>query len=285
MSKIMKVERLIEIKQLPVIEERLKEISSQVQSQVDEALSLVVTEETVKEVKKERTAIRKTFEELEEKRKTTKELVMAPYNEFEKVYKKYITDICIPADEKLKKKIDEVEQGLKDEKEAEVKEYFAEVIADKDIDFLNYDQLGIRVLLSSSLSKLKEQVDEFVGKVANDLIVIEAMDDAAEILVEYRQTLDLSKSVTSVQSRKARLAEEQKRRERLSQKKIEEVPLLEIEPEEKTAPFEPLFAKTSEAQATVFAPATTIIITAYSDAEIKEVVDLCELRGLSYKIS
>ena len=52
-----------------------------------------MTEDTVKEIKKLRADLNKRFKELEDERKAVKAKVMAPYEAFEEVYKKYVTDI------------------------------------------------------------------------------------------------------------------------------------------------------------------------------------------------
>lgn len=224
MANLTKIEpkELITIKQLPIIEERLKEINDSIQAQVDTALSLAVTEETVGQVKKERTAIRKTFADLEDKRKAVKEAVMEPYNEFEKVYKKYVTDVCQPADEKLKKKIDEVEDGIKKEKEDEVRAYFDEYCLSKDIDFLKFEDAGIRVNLSDSMKSLKDRSRDFVDKVADDLALIETQEHKAEILVEYKKSLNVSQAITTVKARHEAIETERKRREELEVERARE---------------------------------------------------------------
>lgn len=72
-------QELITVKQLPVIEERLQSISEEVQAQTAAALALAVTEDTVKQVKKERAELSKSFKALEEQRKAVKAAVMAPF--------------------------------------------------------------------------------------------------------------------------------------------------------------------------------------------------------------
>jgi hypothetical protein len=223
---------LIVVKQLPIIEQQLKSISEDIQVKVDEALSLSVTEDTVKAVKKQRTELTKMFNDLEDRRKAVKSAVMEPYNEFEAVYKQYVTDIFKPADTKLKAKIDEVQEGIKREKADEVESYFAEYCQSKNIDFLTFADTGIRVGLSDSMKSLKERSAEFVDKVADDLALIETQEHKAEILVEYKKTLNASQAITSVKARleaveaerirQEALAEERKRQEE-AKAKVQEV--------------------------------------------------------------
>ncbi len=99
---------LIVVRQLPIIEERLRSISEEIQSRTKEALSLACTDTTVKEIKRVRAEMTKTFTELETARKLVKKEVLAPYEEFEKRYRAYITNIYTPADAELKRRIGEV---------------------------------------------------------------------------------------------------------------------------------------------------------------------------------
>ena len=107
------INELIVIKQLPVIEEKLKGLSLEIDKDVEEALKLEVNEETVKDVKKIRSGLTKDFEELEEQRKLVKEKVLAPYMAFEDVYKTYVSDKYKDADLTLKTRVNEVEDKLK----------------------------------------------------------------------------------------------------------------------------------------------------------------------------
>ena len=93
---------LIIIKQLPQIEEHLKELSIEVEQKVENAKSLICTEENVKTIKEVRADLNKEFKEVEKQRKTVKEQVLAPYMQFEEVYKQYISDKYRSADNDLK---------------------------------------------------------------------------------------------------------------------------------------------------------------------------------------
>ena len=64
---------LIIVKQLPQIEEHLKDLSTEIEEKVENAKSLVCTEESVKIVKQVRADLNKEFKELETQRKTVKE--------------------------------------------------------------------------------------------------------------------------------------------------------------------------------------------------------------------
>jgi len=219
---------IIVVKQLPVIEQQLAQIKEQVAERVKAATSLVVTEDTVKAVKKARTELNAEFKAWEDKRKEVKTAVMTPYEKFEAVYKDCISDSYKAADKDLKQKIDEVEQELKSKKATEVKSYFEEYLASKDIDFVTYEQAGINVTLSASLKSLKEQAKTFIDRIVSDLALIETFTDLkAEILVEYKKSLNVSDAITGVKARAKAVQEEQARQEAEAEKRAAEAQRVE----------------------------------------------------------
>ena len=216
------MQELIIVKQLPQIEEHLKELSIEVDKKVESAKSLVCTDENVKEIKELRADLNKEFKEVEQQRKIVKEQILAPYMKFEDIYKTYISEKYKSADIELKSKIESVESELKTKKQQEVREYFEEYKNANDIDFVTYEQIGINVTLSASMKSLKEQAKQFIDKVVDDLKLIETQGHKAEILVEYKQTLNVSKAITTVTNRFKAIEEEKKRQEELKQRQMEE---------------------------------------------------------------
>ena len=211
------MDEIIIVKQLPIIEERLKEISEQSQQKVSAALAMTCTEDTVKSVKALRADLSKDFQELEKKRKDVKGKILAPYEQFEAVYRTYVTNIFKPADAQLKDKIDDVENGLKDQKKAEIAAFFDEYKASKGIDFIAFEDTGINVTLSASKKSLKEQARTFVDKVNDDLMMIDTQNNSAEILVEYKRTLNASQAITIVSNRHKAIEEECRRFEQIQE--------------------------------------------------------------------
>lgn len=213
---------LIIVKQLPIIEEKLKGLAEEIDKEVENARALVCTEDTVKTVKEVRADLNKKFKELETQRKAVKEQIMVPYNNFETIYKECVSDKFKNADTELKNKIDNVESELKAKKEQDVKEYFEEYKTANDIDFINYEQANINVTLTESMKSLKEQVKTFIDKIADDLKLIETQECKDEIFVEYKQTLNISRAIQDVANRHKLLEEEKKRQEDLKNKQLEQ---------------------------------------------------------------
>lgn len=204
---------LIEVKQLPIIEERLKTISAEAKAKVEAALALECTEKNYKGIKKVRADLNKDYKDLEDRRKAVKKAVMAPYYEFEDKYKQYVSDVYVPAERELKGKIDDVTFKLKDDLYREIKAFFNEYCELKGIDFLDFDQTGISVGLSSNMNKMKEESAQFIDKVEEELALIETQEHKEEVLIEYRECLNVPAAVLEVKRRHEAIEAERKRAE------------------------------------------------------------------------
>nr|DAO16243.1 MAG TPA: Protein of unknown function (DUF1351) [Caudoviricetes sp.] len=207
---------MIAVKQLPIIVEQLHEVKAEVTAKVEQAVSLVCTEDTVKDVKKVRSALNKELKDYEERRKAVKKAIMTPYEQFEAVYKDCVSDTYKKADTELKHKIDSVESELKTQKAAEVKAYFDEYLQSKGIDFVTFESAHINVTLSASMKSLKEQAKSFIDRICDDLNLIDTQEHKDEILYEYKQSLNASNAITTVANRykaieAAKAAEEERK--------------------------------------------------------------------------
>jgi DNA repair exonuclease SbcCD ATPase subunit len=200
------------VRQLPVIEETLAALSSQVQARVNEALALECTEDTVKAVKAVRAALNKEYSAMEDKRKAVKNAVMNPYDAFEKAYKQHIGDLYKDADYKLGSKIKGTEDGLKDIKRDELRRYYIEYCACAQIDFVSFERWNPNVTLSATSKALKKEAEQFINKIADDVAIInQRTDDCDEVMVEYRKSLELRGAIEAVTNRR-KAVEEQKQR-------------------------------------------------------------------------
>lgn len=202
---------LIIVEQIPVITEQLALVSAEIDRRIAAALALDCTEDSVKHIKAIRAALNKEKDTFEERRKQVKNAVMSPYETFESAYKEHVLDKYKGADAKLKTEIDKVESEIKRRKLEEVKSYFDEYCLSVNVDFVNFDALGLNVTLTASVKSLKDRVKEFISRVVCDLTLIETQDRKAEILVEYRRSLNVSQAIKTVIDRHKAI-EEQKAR-------------------------------------------------------------------------
>lgn len=217
------MQELITIKQLPQIEEHLKELSIEIDKKVENAKSLVCTEENVKAIKQIRADLNKEFKEVEQQRKTVKEKILESYMQFEGVYKTYISDKYKEADSELKNKVDTTEDELRARKEQEIRDYFEEYKQSLLIDFIKFEDAKIKVGLSDSKTSLKKQAKDFIDRVNTDLATIMLQEHKEEILVEYKQNgYVLSTAISTVINRIKAVAETKRKQEELKQKQLEE---------------------------------------------------------------
>ena len=226
--------QLIIVKQLPIIEQHLKALKEEVSIEVATAKALVCTADTIQSVKKTKSGLAKKFKALEVMRKEVKSKVMNPYQDFEKIYKECVTDQFEDADSTLKVKIAEVEDEVKAQKKADVKAYFEEYISTTEIDFIEFERANIKVRLSNSLKSLKAEAKTFIDAIESDLILIRTQEHKADIIVEYKQSLNCSLAITTVVDRFKKIEEEKERQVELQKKRdAEKARQLEIEAEKK----------------------------------------------------
>lgn len=233
-------ESLIVVQQLPIIKEQLHSIKAQAQQSVDEALALACTEESLKVVKERRAELNRDRKDLDARRMAVKKQIMQPFEDFDEVYKECVTDVYGPADEKLKAKIADVEDGLRADKEKKVSAYFSELVKAAGVEWVSYSDVGITVTMTASLKSLKAKVKDYVDKVSADVGCINGMENAPEIMAEYKQCRNLAVAINSVSQRKDRIArEEAERKQRLeAQLRAQEAEkaVLDVAEEELSAP-------------------------------------------------
>lgn len=206
-------QELIVVKQLPVIEEELKKVTEEIDLKVKNVKSLVCTEENKQAIKKLRTEMKKEFEAFETKRKNIKTQVFAPWTRFDETYKECISDKYKEADKEFKEKIEAIEVEQKKKLEDEARSYFEKYKESKNIDFVTFENMNLKIGLSDNPTKLKKLVTAFLDKVSDDLNLIELQEYKAEILVEYKKSLNVSQAITIVLNRIEAVKKEQEKQE------------------------------------------------------------------------
>ena len=194
---------LMVVKQLPIIEEHLREKAEEVKTRTELACSMACTPDTVTQVKKIRAELNKEFAAFEDGRKQIKKAIMAPYEAFEATYAQCIRDAYKQADTKLKGMIENTEYHLRQAKEQGIRHYYAEHVAAAGLNVSEwpFEKTGISVTLSKSDKSLKADAKAFVERVAADMAAIAAMEHSDEISAEYKRTADLGQALNTVQAR------------------------------------------------------------------------------------
>ena len=209
---------LILVKQLPILEERFKEMGQEIERKTSRAAELVVSEENYKDIKKIRATLNKEATAYATEFRGIKDQVLAPWKAVEDSYKENIELKYKESDRQLKEKINGVENELKEMKRAEIENLFDELCVVDGIDFVSFEQSGIKINLSDSKKKLKDQVRDFVSKIASDLELIDTQEHQAEILAEYKKCLDVNAAIVTVNQR---IEAEERQRKILEERRVE----------------------------------------------------------------
>ena len=209
------------IKSVGEIESNMKEVKGYVEELNNYYKNITFTEETLKQAKEEKAKVNKFKTEVADYRKK----ITAEYNKPIKVFEdtaKETEKLLSETYNTINQQVAGFEEEQKRQKEQEIREYFEEYKTANDIDFVNYEQAQINVTLTASVKSLKEQAKAFIDRIMDDLKLIETQECKEEILVEYKQNLNVSKSIQEVANRHKLLEEEKKKQEELKNKQLEE---------------------------------------------------------------
>ena len=190
--------QIIELVQLPIIDERLQELKTEWEQKTAAAVALSCTEANKQEIKKIRTALTKEFNGLEERRKSVKKAILAEYEAFEKVYKECVTLPYKTADGALKGKIEAVETEQKKSKYDEVERYAKELIIANGLNWLSSGRVMPKVTLTATEKALKEQV---LQAVENIVLEVKVIGEDVELLAEYQKSLSLATAKITIAER------------------------------------------------------------------------------------
>ena len=204
---------IIIIRQLPIIEENIRSMKPIIEEKIQEALSLVATEETSAAVRETRNKLNKEKEAVLGKIDDVIDKVEAPIQPIKEA-KKEIRKIYEDAYNALTIKINAVDDGVKDEKRKQLREHYEEYRRSKNLqdeEIAGFDRYNPNIRKGDSLKALKTEAEEYLNKIAGDLIAIGTTQYPDELLVEYRKLGNLAKATANVNERH-RLAEEQRKR-------------------------------------------------------------------------
>lgn len=207
--------QILELTQAPIIYENLSSVERNMDSIRQHVYGLPQTEESLKEVKGLRAKIRKQFDELEEQRKAVRKAVMEPYDKAEATYKTYVAIPFNTTDNFLKNWIDGFQDSIKYQCEERLKEYFAELCQSFNIDFLKFEDCGVKVDMTMARQKeprkAMDQIYEFVNRVQTDVETIMNLDHAAEVFAVYRKHLNLAEALAFVDRQRQATQQAQER--------------------------------------------------------------------------
>lgn len=219
---------MVKVTQLPVIEDKLREIKTWIAGHIANVDTMICNEDTLLEVKSFRTDLNHMFAELETRRKSVLKEVEAPIDQFKATYKECVTDYFKQADAILRDKIYTVESKMKGACEQRLREFFDELTQAQGIGFLRYEQTGIVVSMADARAKtqppkkLRDQLETFVLRVGQDVDMILTLEDADEILAVYKQTLNTTQAIAAVKERHRQIEQAKAEQERRNAVKAQE---------------------------------------------------------------
>jgi len=196
--------------------ESLGEITSNISRVKEYAKSLneyykniIFTNETIMIAKDEKKKVNKFKNEIAQYRKEIVNKFNEPIRKFEQLGKE--TEVILKDTyDTINNQVITYENKEKEIKEQEIRDFFEEYKISRKLEFVQYEQAGINVTLSASMKSLKEQAKEFLDKVYDDIQLINLEEHKEEILVEYKQNLNVSRAIIVVKNRLS-MIEEQKR--------------------------------------------------------------------------
>ncbi len=193
-----------------IIDENLQSLAVHIQSTLAIVATLPETKESNVRVKAQRADLRRQFDALELQRKQVKAAVMAPYLEAEKVYREKIADPFKEADAALKSWSDSYQSRIKAACRQELEDYFNELCSALHIDFLSFDQTGVVVDMATATlkdpRKARNAIHDFLNRISDDLNAICSMENASEVLAEYKLSLSVASAIAAVNDRHQRQA-------------------------------------------------------------------------------
>lgn len=216
------------IKSVGEIESNMKEVRLYVEDLNNYYKNVMFTEDTMKQAKDEKSNVNKFKKQVADYRKNIVEEYNKPIKAFEDTAKE-TEKLLADTYNTINKQVANYEEKQKQEKEKEIRQYFEEYRIANNIDFITYERTGIKVTLSASMKNLMDQAKNFIDKVTDDLRLIEAQQHKEEILVEYKQTLNVSHAITTVVNRFEAIEEEKRKQEDFKRKQIEQQNVAHIE--------------------------------------------------------
>ena len=199
------------VNQLPKITDKIEEIGKSLEERLENLGldNLICNEETRKEIADLRTSLKKEQTEYETQRKNIKNVILKPYEEFNKVYDENIKTKYDEAINILTSKIGVVENEIKENTRSKMIEFFEEYREFNLIksDWITFEELGVKIGINQLtpkgelVKKVKDEIIEKITQVKSNIDTISTMENSEEILAEYIKHKDLGQAIRIVNDR------------------------------------------------------------------------------------
>lgn len=207
------LESAITIKQIPVIEEQLEILHTQIVEKAELLMAMEASEETLKEIKKSRAWNNKLQIQLKDRINEIIAELAAPVTALKQKFNEMIILPLNQAEADAKKKVDSVEDGIKEAMRIELEEYFKEYASSQNLTGVKLESANIGVIRSISMTNLKKQAKTWIDRVSGEMVAINTMPHADEIYAEYEKDYNLGKAAKTVSDRYAAIEKAKKERE------------------------------------------------------------------------
>lgn len=236
--------QLAVVEQLPIITERLEEVSKAIKEKTDRAMSLVATEDNLKIRKNIAAEINKEWNFYETYvRKNIKNQMMQPYYDFVSKYDELVGNPLKNAYNCLREKIKEDEYKIISQKEKELRIYFNEYLTSLHLDnIISFEKLDIKVGLSTSDKKLREEVKSKLDNIAEEIKLIKLEEHPEDIMLEYLEDYNYTRAKSMVLLRirekeileeKMKQKEQQEEQDKIIEQKVDDEIIIPVEIVEK----------------------------------------------------
>ena len=177
-----------------------EQLKANVNNVLKKYAGLKLTEDNKQEIKKKRAELNATANLLNAERIAAKKKFLKPFELFETQIKE-LTALIQDVSAKLDAQVKAQEAAEKQEKENALKTYFeAYLDAIPTLSFLKFEDVGLNITLSASMSKLEKQIDDYIANVVSDLEEIELSEHKTRLLAKYELTKNLEQSKQSLEA-------------------------------------------------------------------------------------
>lgn len=174
-------------------------LKSQAITLADHISKIIVTEDNVKEVKKDLATIRKAVVELNGRRISVKKAILEPYTVFEKQVKE-IDEIISDAESIVREQTRQLDEAERDKKCEEIRELWDKRSSQYTIaqygDFFEKWLTPQHLNKSTTMKSIEDDMVDWLENREKDISTLSAM--GAEYLVEYLKTIDMALAIATV---------------------------------------------------------------------------------------
>lgn len=209
------------------VEFNFDELKEKLELKLEKYKSLVYTDDKIKEAKEDRADLNKLSKEIDTKRKDIKKEIMKPYDSFELKVTELLDIIKKPINE-IDDQVKKYEEKLRKEKKTDIEIFYTE---QGITSLLPLERIFQENWLNQTvtLKKVKEEIEEKVGKFKSDLTIIEEMggDFVEPLKKHYIAGLDFSSTMLEKnkldEAKKIVLQTQEQKKEVIEEPKKEEV--------------------------------------------------------------